>query len=1721
MNSNNSNSKIPSNFRQFIAGLLLYSIVFQTVLFFPTRTAAQDFRKTAISSSQGSEGFFSAHNISGWWNGSVNFLKTFALAGGESFSDILSSWFKGEDSSVTKNSESDPPTNENEASRQTVTAFGPKQFNRTKGAPNEYVETFTLPQNCTNGTYKITVKNGTATGSNRVSSGVITLNGADVFTQSDFNQNVYLLEKQITLATNNTLEIRLASAPNSYLIIEIKGENCANADTIAPKIVITSPIDNTATINAAINLSGTSTDLGVNPSGVSQVLVNNVAVSYNQSNKVWQLNSAPLVQGVNDFTVKAIDNAGNMATSQVTVIRDLTNPVVTIDTPANNSTTLVANTNIGGNASDPGADASGISTVKVNGADAIVDLQTGNWTLGGVSLNIGNNTFTVIATDRAGNQATTQIVVRRVVNQAPTVNAGTDLTVDLPNSANLNGSISDDGYPEGVNLSAVWNKISGDGEVTFANPDQTQTTVTFSQAGTYVLRLTGSDSLLNASDEITVVVRPANQAPQTNAGMDQTIDLPNAAQLTGTATDDGLPNNTLAYSWSKVSGEGNVSFTNPGNLQTTANFSQSGVYVLRLTVSDGQLSSSDDVSITVIPQNQAPQINAGTDQIINLPNEVSLSGTVTDDELPQGSNLSATWTKVSGDGTVIFNNPNSLNTTASFSQPGIYVLRLSATDGQLTANDDITITVNPGNQAPQTNAGADQTITFPSGATLTGTATDDGLPQSNNLFFNWSKVSGEGTVNFADPTNLQTNVTVTQPGVYVLRLTANDSVLSGSDDVTITVNPPVNQPPTVNAGDDFSIQFPNNTATLNGATNDDGYPIGSNLQINWSKTAGNGNVSFSNTNAINSNVSFDVPGNYTLRLTASDGQLTVFDEINVVVIPQNQSPQVNAGDDQTIVLPNNALLNGTATDDGLPNNNLSVSWSQVSGSAPVSFANSNSLQTNISFTQPGIYILRLSATDGQFNSSDDVTVTVTSPIPPPQVNAGADQSIALPALVNLSGIVNDGGQSQGSNLTVSWSKVSGPGSVTFTNLSALQTTAAFTLPGTYVLKLSASNANSSASDEVTITVTPAAKCFTGDDFNDNAIDLTKWLYPSANSKVYERSERLEVYPIPNTTGYYGYRAAQACDLTGFIATVEMVETTPQVYLVETYFLVENAGGNGDFFLFATGGGNFVPQLNKQNAILTRPVFSWNPTYKFWRLEHNPFTDRIVWKTSPDGINWNVIHSYPRVFPLTNMRFFLTAGTYQPLADPGRAVFDNFTLRFYDGSNNPDTNQAPTVNAGRDQTSTVFSGNNQSLFLMNETGGNQTQLTFTKANEEVSDWSGNGSFILLSSNRDGNREIYVMNRNGLNQTRLTFNSADDFSPHFSPDGTKILFSSNRTGNYDIYQMNFDGSNVINLTNTPENEIHPRWQPSTTPGVNGNLIAYSKYFNNDSSSADIWLMNSNGSNQRAIITSNGTDEKPFWNKTGSRLGYTGTINGNKEIYSINPDGSNSIRLTNDVAANTAGDWSPDGAKILEINNNSGNQELYSLTVFDLIRTRLTINPADVSNALWSANENKIVFSSNREGVYLQGSVIDDGLPQGNSISVNWSKRSGPGDVIFRNPTSAATVATFSEPGIYELELTASDGSATGSDNLTIVVSPLPNNQVPIVNAGTDQVVTQGSSTDLNGLVSDDGLPAPGSVTYFWSKVSGPGEAVFSNQNSFQTRATFSQSGTYRTCLQFNEK
>ena len=268
-----------------------------------------------------------------------------------------------------------------------------------------------------------------------------------------------------------------------------------------------------------------------------------------------------------------------------------------------------------------------------------------------------------------------------------------------------------------------------------------------------------------------------------------------------------------------------------------------------------------------------------------------------------------------------------------------------------------------------------------------------------------------------------------------------------------------------------------NTLTLAGSVSDDGLPDPpGTVTVAWSEVSGPGTVTFGDAGSLTSTAAFSAAGSYTLRLTANDGALSGTDEVVVTVSAANQAPVANAGVDASVSLPNTLTLAGSVSDDGLPDppGTVTVAWSEVSGPGTVTFGDAGSLTSTAAFSAAGSYTLRLTANDGALSGTDEVVVTVSAANQAPVANAGVDASVSLPNTLTLAGSVSDDGlPDPPGTVTVAWSEVSGPGTVTFGDAGSLTSTAAFSAAGSYTLRLTANDGALSGTDEVVVTVSAA------------------------------------------------------------------------------------------------------------------------------------------------------------------------------------------------------------------------------------------------------------------------------------------------------------------------------------------------------------------------------------------------------------------------------------------------------------------------------------------------------------------------------------------------------------------------------------------------------------------------------------------------------------------------
>ena len=363
--------------------------------------------------------------------------------------------------------------------------------------------------------------------------------------------------------------------------------------------------------------------------------------------------------------------------------------------------------------------------------------------------------------------------------------------------------------------------------------------------------------------------------------------------------------------------------------------------------------------------------------------------------------------------------------------------------------------------------------------------------------------------------------------------------------VESATGPPVNTPPVVDAGADEIIALGFGGATLDATVTDDGLPAPGVVTTLWEQTGGAGVATFTVATAIDTTVTFSSTGTYTLRLTADDGEWQPFGEVTITVV-DNQPPTVSVAAVPAVTLPSAAVLNGTVTDDGLPGPALITTWSG-SGPGTVTFGDLNAVDTTASFSTDGTYTLRLTANDSdpkwQPLPFAEVTVTV-DPAPanqPPTVSVSSDQTVTLPASAVLDGTVIDDGL-PGPALITTWSG-SGPGTVTFGDPNAVDTTASFSSNSTYVLTLTADDGEFSVFAEMTVEVLPpppAPQTIIFDDLQQNE-PFTLWVESNEFDWTVKAPEEKQV---PGSASGNRVGHADNCDNGCFLTLAQTVTLSP-------------------------------------------------------------------------------------------------------------------------------------------------------------------------------------------------------------------------------------------------------------------------------------------------------------------------------------------------------------------------------------------------------------------------------------------------------------------------------------------------------------------------------------------------------------------------------------------------
>ncbi len=452
-----------------------------------------------------------------------------------------------------------------------------------------------------------------------------------------------------------------------------------------------------------------------------------------------------------------------------------------------------------------------------------------------------------------------------------------------------------------------------------------------------------------------------------NAGPDQDI--------CGLSTTMAANNITRGFGqWVQTGGP----VANPGlssifDRNATLNVSTSGygVYTFDWTANNPPCAQkTNEVVITFEQDPTTP--NAGPDDttVCN-----SLNYTLAGNSIGVGT---GTWTKVSGPVGAVTFAPNANDPTATATLPtyGTFVLRWTATNGTICADqtDDVTISAF---QTPTVSvAGID--------------STHCGL--NINLYGNtptvgqgmWTHESGPGPVVFVDATDPNTLVTVPNATVYRFRWTiSNGNCPDSFDDVFITFGPPAD---VANAGPDDSV-CASEQITL-GANDPTPAPsLGTGTWTIINGPAGyvlGANTFISNVNDHNAVLSWDTlsaigngPFSYTLVWTVTKVSCpTTTDTVVVWNYPKPTSAVVTGLNPRvTCALTQSISANPLAEGHG--------QWTQVSGPGISTFVDDTLATTNVTVSQSGYYRYKWEVVSGPCSppSRDTLDVDFTSPTP--------------------------------------------------------------------------------------------------------------------------------------------------------------------------------------------------------------------------------------------------------------------------------------------------------------------------------------------------------------------------------------------------------------------------------------------------------------------------------------------------------------------------------------------------------------------------------------------------------------------------------------------------------------------------------------------------------------------------------------------------------------------
>ena len=1300
-------------------------------------------------------------------------------------------------------------------------------------------------------------------------------------------------------------------------------------------------------------------------------------------------------------------------------------------------------------------------------------------------------------------------------NQAPSVQAGGDQTIVFPGPASLAGQVSDDGQPSGATLTQSWMQVNGPGLASFANSNALDTAVSFSTTGVFTLRLTASDTVLTASDDVVVTVNAPNRPP---VALDRSLVLAEDTTAAATLLASDPEGSALTYTVTTPPNHGVLTGAPPHLVYVPlADFHGADLFTFKAR--DGLLDSSNaTVSVEITAVNDAPVADAL--QLTNLEDTV-LSVVLSGADV-EGSNLTYAITTPPSFGRLGLLATNLITYTPAPDFSGEDSFTYVVSDGELSSSTArVTVLVLPVNDPPRADAGPDQLVDAGATNHLAGSGSDPETAVTGR----WTVVSGPGPVNFSDPTALATTVRFDTPGPYLLRLTVGDGALSASDDLQVTVN----GPPLVNAGPDLVLAT-NQAATLAGVVVDDGLP--GTLDLAWSQIAGPGAALITSGQAAVAFAHFTAPGDYTLRLAATDTRLVGQDDVRVSVRPAgpNQAPLVHAGSDQSLAYTDRAELRGRLFDDALPwGGARTLLWSVVSPpSAVVSFSCPTCEVTVATFMVSGDYILRLSASDSELAASDEVSISIQLDNLPPVVDAGPDQ-VVTGAFATLTGAAADDGHPAA--LVASWMVISGPGAASIADTNHLGTRVAFSHPGTYMLRLVADDGAATASDDVTLTVV-GNRAPTAAAGPDQVLDLT----------------------VPPALAPPTYSAAPHA--LGWVADVAQPGWTNLTWGGNSYINAHGLVADGSRLFAACT----VPYVN---GVDVQGLGSWDGCA--WSPLRDPRIPENYWSAS--GF---VTRANTYVLGQWSNRLYLAGSFhYDPAGGPDGVIGSYWDGNHWNAWPFPRLTYPVIGITDLDGTSNgIYVAGSDFSFYPTVTNGHPV-------GHKVGFWDGTHWRTLGEGITNGylqtvraapNGDVYVGGRftvscvDGLARNIARWDGSNWWAlaggVYWSATYAPIVHAIEIEGSNVYVAGSFNtagGGGAANIARWDGAAWHPlgdgspgttmyalkTWHGDLYGGAGGTVGGVGNR---------IARWDGNQWHALGAGASNGTDFAVFALEALPDGVYAGgeflTAGGRTALriahwgYAVSPtlDGLTNVLVSQSTTGGAAAVvraqvGHPCGRPLtVQFNVDGGAAEQTNLLAEGATAPAQAVDfpqhyPPGVHAVVVTVDDPATPEAPDVTGTLtvtvlapamalLPGVVTDDGLPAG-VTGAYWSVLSPPSPVVsFDCATCPVAVATFSQTGTYILALVGSDTELAHTDTVTILVREQGvANRPPTVDAGPDVSILRDGVAALVGTIADDDLPTGSVAAVQWSVLRPPSSVVrFACATCAVTTATFSDPGDY---------